>query len=304
MAQANVKMPIFSQEETSYELKVPYLKKLFRFLLPYKKWLFLTIIFMFIATVADLVSPYLLKKAVDDFIPKKDFKGILAIGVLLVLTLFINKECSKNKIKLANRTGQMVLFDIRKALFDHVQSLSFSYFDRNSTGRIIVRIVNDVNTLNNLFTNGIVNVITDMSSLVLATVIMFSIHPKLAAVTFTVVPLFLAILFATRNAIKKNWRKVRRKIANLNAYIHENISGIRVIQAFVRQKVNKAIFKEVIDDVFVSWMKAIKINNLFGPFVEICSMIGTLIIYWYGVKLLKINGVTVGTLIDVCELLR
>ncbi|ABP68149.1 ABC transporter related protein [Caldicellulosiruptor saccharolyticus DSM 8903] len=297
MAQANVKMPIFSQEETSYELKVPYLKKLFRFLLPYKKWLFLTIIFMFIATVADLVSPYLLKKAVDDFIPKKDFKGILAIGVLLVLTLFINKECSKNKIKLANRTGQMVLFDIRKALFDHVQSLSFSYFDRNSTGRIIVRIVNDVNTLNNLFTNGIVNVITDMSSLVLATVIMFSIHPKLAAVTFTVVPLFLAILFATRNAIKKNWRKVRRKIANLNAYIHENISGIRVIQAFVRQKVNKAIFKEVIDDVFVSWMKAIKINNLFGPFVEICSMIGTLIIYWYGVKLLKINGVTVGTLI-------
>ncbi|WP_271629034.1 ABC transporter ATP-binding protein [Caldicellulosiruptor sp. DIB 104C] len=297
MAQASVKMPIFSQEETSYELKVPYLKKLFRFLLPYKKWLFITIIFMFIATVADLVSPYLLKKAVDDFIPKKDFKGILAIGVLLVLTLFINKECSKNKIKLANRTGQMVLFDIRKALFDHVQSLSFSYFDRNSTGRIIVRIVNDVNTLNNLFTNGIVNVITDMSSLVLATVIMFSIHPKLAAVTFTVVPLFLAILFATRNAIKKNWRKVRRKIANLNAYIHENISGIRVIQAFVRQKVNKAIFKDVIDDVFTSWMKAIKINNLFGPFVEICSMVGTLIIYWYGVKLLKINGVTVGTLI-------
>lgn len=297
MAQGSSKNPVFSQEETYYELKVPYLKRLFKFLLPYKKWLFLTVIFMFIATIADLVSPYLLKKAVDDFIPEKNFKGILIIGALLVLTLFINKECSKNKIKLANRTGQMVLFDIRKALFNHVQNLSFSYFDRNSTGRIIVRIVNDVNTLNNLFTNGIVNVVTDMSSLILAMIIMFSIHPKLAAVTFAVVPLFLAMIFTTRNAIKENWRRVRRKIANLNAYIHENISGIRVIQAFVRQKTNKAIFKQVIDDVFISWMRAVKVNSLFGPFVEICSMMGTLIIYWYGVKLLRINGVTVGTLI-------
>lgn len=252
---------------------------------------------MFVATVAELVSPYLLKQAVDYYIPKKDFKGILIIGVLLILMLFINKECSKNKIRLANRTGQMVLFDIRKALFDHVQSLSFSFFEKNSTGRIIVRIVNDVNTLNNLFTNGIVNVITDMSSLVLAAIIMFSINPKLAIVTFAALPIFLVVLFTTRNAIKRNWRTVRRKIANLNAYIHENICGIRVIQAYVRQKVNRAIFKDVIDDVFLSWMKAVRINGIFSPAVEVCSMIGTLIIYFYGVKLLKINGVTVGTLI-------
>ncbi|WPX08890.1 ABC transporter ATP-binding protein [Anaerocellum danielii] len=297
MADPAAKKPIFSQEETNYELKIPYLKRLFKFLLPYKKWLFLTLVFMFAATVADLVSPYLLKLAVDHYIPKKDFKGILVIGTLLILMLFMNKECSKNKIRLANRTGQMVLFDIRKALFDHVQSLSFSFFDKNSTGRIIVRIVNDVNTLNNLFTNGIVNVITDMSSLVLAAIIMFSINPRLATVTFAVVPIFLVVLFTTRNAIKKNWRAVRRKIANLNAYIHENISGIRVIQAYVRQKVNRAIFKDVIDDVFLSWMKAVRINGIFSPAVEVCSMIGTLIIYFYGVKLLKINGVTVGTLI-------
>lgn len=297
MADPAAKKLMFSQEETNYELKIPYLKRLFKFLLPYKKWLFLTLVFMFAATVADLVSPYLLKQAVDNYIPKKDFKGILIIGALLILMLFINKECSKNKIRLANRTGQMVLFDIRKALFDHVQSLSFSFFDKNSTGRIIVRIVNDVNTLNNLFTNGIVNVITDMSSLVLAAIIMFSINPKLAMVTFAVVPIFLIVLFTTRNAIKRNWRAVRRKIANLNAYIHENISGIRVIQAYVRQKVNRAIFKDVIDDVFLSWMKAVRINGVFSPAVEVCSMIGTLIIYFYGVKLLKINGVTVGTLI-------
>ncbi|ADQ44956.1 ABC transporter related protein [Caldicellulosiruptor kronotskyensis 2002] len=297
MADPVAKKQIFSQEETNYELKIPYLKRLFKFLLPYKKWLVLTLIFMFAATVADLVSPYLLKQAVDHYIPKKDFNGILIIGALLILMLFVNKECSKNKIRLANRTGQMVLFDIRKALFDHVQSLSFSFFDKNSTGRIIVRIVNDVNTLNNLFTNGIVNVITDMSSLVLAAIIMFSINPKLAMVTFAALPIFLVVLFTTRNAIKRNWRAVRRKIANLNAYIHENISGIRVIQAYVRQKVNRAIFKDVIDDVFLSWMKAVRINGIFSPAVEVCSMIGTLIIYFYGVKLLKINGVTVGTLI-------
>lgn len=290
------KQSIF-EEQVNYELNIPYLKKLFKFLLPYKKWLILTLLFMFVATLADLASPYLLKKAVDDFIPKKDFKGILIIGGLLILTLLISKETSKNKIRLANRTGQMVLFDIRKAIFDHIQGLSFSFFDRTSTGRIIVRVVNDVNTLNNLFTNGIVNVITDMSTLIIATVIMFYINPRLASVTFTVVPLFLIVLLITRNSIKKNWRAVRRKISNLNSYIHENISGIKVIQAFVRQKVNKRIFKDVIDDVFLSWMRAIKINNLFGPAVDIASMAGTLLIYWYGVRLLKIGDVTVGTLI-------
>jgi len=297
MSDSGARRPIFSQEETTYELKIPHLKRLFKFLIPYKKWLLLTLVFMFVATVADLISPYLLKQAVDIYIPKKNFKGILIIGFLMILMLFINKECSKNKIQLANRTGQMVLFDIRKALFDHIQNLSFSFFDRNSTGRITVRIVNDVNTLNNLFTNGIVNVVTDMSTLIIATVIMFSINFKLALVTFSVIPVFLAVLFATRNAIKRNWRQVRRKISNLNAYIHENISGIRVIQAYVRQKVNRSIFKEVIDDVFLSWMKAVKVNGIFAPAVEVCSMIGTLIIYFYGVKLLKINGVTVGTLI-------
>lgn len=287
----------YIQEEVTYELKIPYLKKLFKFLLPYKKWLLLTLFFMFIATLSDLATPYMLKKAIDDFIPKKNFSGILIIGGLLIIALYINKETNKYKIRLANRTGQMVLFDIRKCLFNHVQDLSFSFFDKTSTGRIIVRIVNDVNTLNNLFTNGIVNVITDMSTLIIATIIMFSIHPKLASITFTVVPIFLVVLLLTRNTIKKNWRQVRRKISNLNAYIHENISGIRVIQAYVRQKVNKKIFTDVINDVFSSWMKAIRINNVFTPAVDISSMIGSLLIYWYGVKLLKVNGVTVGTLI-------
>lgn len=296
MPNSNDKRPIF-QEETIYELKVRYIKKLFKFLLPYKKWLILTLIFMFVATFSDLASPYLLKKAIDEFIPKKNFTGILFIGGVLILALFINKESSKNKIRIANRTGQMVLFDIRKAIFDHVQNLSFSFFDRTSTGSIIVRIVNDVNTLNNLFTNGIVNVITDISTLIIATVIMFSINPKLSGVTFMAVPLFLTALFLTRNSIKRNWRAVRRKISNLNSYIHENITGMRVIQAFVRQKQNKRIFREVIDDVFKSWMRAIRINNLFGPFVDIFSMLGTLLIFWYGVKLLKMQDVTVGTLI-------
>ncbi|BCS80064.1 ABC transporter transmembrane domain-containing protein [Anaerocellum diazotrophicum] len=203
MADPVARKPMFSQEETNYELKIPYLKRLFKFLLPYKKWLVLTLIFMFVATVADLVSPYLLKQAVDYYIPKKDFKGILLIGALLILMLFVNKECSKNKIRLANRTGQMVLFDIRKDLFNHVQGLSFSFFDRNSTGKIIVRIVNDVNTLNNLFTNGIVNVITDMSSLVLAAIIMFYINPRLAIVTFAALPIFFSSSFYNQKCNKK-----------------------------------------------------------------------------------------------------
>lgn len=110
MADPVAKKQIFSQEETNYELKIPYLKRLFKFLLPYKKWLVLTLIFMFAATVADLVSPYLLKQAVDHYIPKKDFNGILIIGALLILMLFVNKECYKKQDKACkqNRTDGFV----------------------------------------------------------------------------------------------------------------------------------------------------------------------------------------------------
>ncbi len=286
-----------TDEAITAELNTNQVKRLAQYLKPYKGKVLTTIFLMFCATCIDLLGPYLLQRAIDVNIPNADFAGLSIIAFIYLITLIINYLCRRRKIENAHRIGQGVLFDIRMDLFNHVQFLSLRYFDNTSAGKIIVRIVNDINRLNNLFSRGIINIVTELSVLVVAAIYMFVLHPRLAMATFTTVPIFLIILFLIRHTIKRLWRQVRRKLSNLNAYIHENICGMKVIQAYVRQELNRRTFHEVLDDVLSSWMKAIKINSAFGPGVEFISILGTVLIYWYGARLLQIEGVTIGVLI-------
>lgn len=285
-------------------LNVSQLKRLLKYLRPYRKQLLLTILTMFTATIIDNIGPYLFQVSVDDFIPNKKLSNLIIFSLLYGVGIMISYICTRIKIKLANRTGQYVLFDLRKDLFNHVQNLSLKFFDNNSSGKVMVRIVNDVDTLSNLFTNGFVNVITEISVLIVIAAAMFIIHPRLALVTLASTPLFMTLLFLTRNEIRLRWRNMRKKISNLNAYLHENIVGMKVIQAYVRQKENNRIFQSVITDVFDSWMNAVRLNALFSPAVHLVSTIGTIIVFSYGAKLLAIEGVTVGVLISFSVYLR
>jgi len=289
--------PAEKYQEDCGALNINHIRRLAQYLRPYKKQIAITVVLMFVATVTGLIGPYFLQLAIDVYIPQKNVAGVVWISILFMVMTCLNYICNRYKISFANRTGQQVLFDIRRDLFQHVQSLSFGFFDTHSTGKIIVRIVNDVNTLNNLFTNGIINVITDFSMLVVAAILMFVIHPRLALLTFVTIPFFMVFVFTIRNLNKKRWRLVRIKISNLNAYLHECISGMRVIQAYVRQQENRKIFHDVLDDVFNSWIRATYLNGTVGPVVNMVSIMGTILIYWYGAYLLNKGDVTVGVLI-------
>jgi len=289
--------PAEKYQEDCGALNINHIRRSAQYLRPYKKQIAITVVLMFVATVTGLIGPYFLQLAIDVYIPQKNVAGVVWISILFMVMTCLNYICNRYKISFANRTGQQVLFDIRRDLFQHVQSLSFGFFDTHSTGKIIVRIVNDVNTLNNLFTNGIINVITDFSMLVVAAILMFVIHPRLALLTFVTIPFFMVFVFTIRNLNKKRWRLVRIKISNLNAYLHECISGMRVIQAYVRQQENRKIFHDVLDDVFNSWIRATYLNGTVGPVVNMVSIMGTILIYWYGAHLLNKGDVTVGVLI-------
>ena len=289
--------PAEKYQEDCGALNINHIRRLAQYLRPYKKQIAITVVLMFVATVTGLIGPYFLQLAIDVYIPQKNVAGVVWISILFMVMTCLNYICNRYKISFANRTGQQVLFDIRRDLFQHVQSLSFGFFDTHSTGKIIVRIVNDVNTLNNLFTNGIINVITDFSMLVVAAILMFVIHPRLALLTFVTIPFFMVFVFTIRNLNKKRWRLVRIKISNLSAYLHECISGMRVIQAYVRQQENRKIFHDVLDDVFNSWIRATYLNGTVGPVVNMVSIMGTILIYWYGAHLLNKGDVTVGVLI-------
>lgn len=293
-----------NDEAVTADLNTNQIQRLAQYLSPYRRQIGITVVFMFVATMTELLGPYLLQIAIDVYLPNKDTAGLLTISLGYLVFIIIGYFCNRQKIYLANRTGQSALLDIRRDLFDHVQGLSFGYFARTSPGRIIVRIVNDINTLNRLFTNGIINVITELSMLVVAAFMMFLIHAELAFVTFLTVPPFMVALFLVRNTIKARWRNVRRKISNLNAYIHENIVGMRVIQAYVRQRVNDRVFHEILDDTLSSWIHAVKLNSAFGPGIELVSIIGTIVIFWYGSRLLQIDGISVGVVIAFTVYLR
>ncbi len=280
------------------------IKRLLHYLKPYRKQVMITIALMFTATLTELIGPLLLQRSVDVYIPTENMRGLLGISLAYLGALGFSYFCTRAKIRLAHRTGQNALLDLRKALFNHVQSLSFNFFGNIPAGKLIVRIVNDIDTLNNLFTNGIVNVFTELSMLFAAAVMMFVIHPRLAMVTLSTVPIFMALLFITRSAIKREWRFVRKKLSNLNAYIHESIAGMKVVQAYVRQRENDRIFHTVLDDVFNSWMRAIRINSAYGPAVELISVLGTVIIFWYGARLLAIDDISVGVVIAFTVYLR
>lgn len=274
-----------------------YIKRLLKYLMRYKKNVFFVILCMFISSGCAMLSPFLFQQIIDTYIPAKNIKGVIFISILLLVSVIMAFVFNRIKIKLAGRTGQMAIRDIREDLFNHVEELSFKYYDNTSAGRIIVRIVNDVNQLSNLFTNSLINVITEFTMLILAVIIMFSLNYKLSILTFAIIPAFMVVVFLIRNKVIATWREVSIKVASLNAYIHESISGIQVIQAYVRQRTNRVIFKNVIKDAFDSWIKAIKVNGIFGPAVYIISIIGTVSIYWFGSKMLQLETITIGVMV-------
>jgi ATP-binding cassette subfamily B protein len=178
-----------SEEAVVKDLDVGQLKRLLQYLKPYRKQLWLTIALMFGATIIDSFSPYIVQISIDDYIPNRRISMLVAVTLLYGAAVVFSYIFTRLKIKYANRTGQNVLFDLRRDLFNHVQNLSLNFFDNNSAGRIMVRIVNDVNTLNHLFTNGFVNVISEISVLIVIAIAMFVIHPKLALVTLASAPM-------------------------------------------------------------------------------------------------------------------
>ncbi|MBN2558685.1 MAG: ABC transporter ATP-binding protein [Clostridia bacterium] len=274
-----------------------YIKRLLKYLMKYKKNVILTILCMFISSGCAMLSPFLLQQIIDIYIPDKNIRGLLFISFLLLASVIMAFVFNRIKMKLAGKTGQMAIRDIREDLFNHVEELSFKYYDKTSAGRIIVRIVNDVNQLSNLFTNSLINVITEFTMLILAVVIMFSLNYKLSMLTFAIIPAFMVVIFLIRNKIIATWREVSIKVASLNAYIHESILGMQVVQAYVRQRTNRAIFMNVIKDAYDSWIRAIKVNGVFGPAVYVISVVGTISIYWFGSRMLQLETITIGVLV-------
>ncbi len=277
-------------------------KRLAAYMKPYAKQLLPVVsVMVLLGSVSKLAVPLLISYTIDHIIDRTTGNGkvsYLSIVVLVMLALYVMQLIANRfRIRLTNVIGQRVIFDLRSDLFKHIQQLSFRFFDQRPAGSVLVRITNDVNSLQDLFTNGAVNVAIDSIQLLGIIVILFVLNYKLALAVMVTVPLMFLISTKLRQKIRRAWQDVRMKQSRINAHLNESIQGIRVTQAYTQEKQNIQYFNHMNTVNKKSWDFASMLNQTFTPIIDTTSGIGYCILFWYGTHLLSAGELSIGVLV-------
>ncbi len=274
------------------------LKRLGRYVVPYMGQMIAAIALMLSASYLVMLIPQFFMKVIDEFIPARDMNSIYLYGAYTILIACYSAIALRIKITLTNRIGQNIIHSLRYDIFKHLQELPFSYYDDKPHGKIQVRVVNYVNSLSDLLSNGIINTITDLCNLIFIIIFMLTINVKLTLICLCGLPILAVVVVFIKRRQRKAWQIQSNKQSNLNAYIAESINGIRVTQSFVREDINTDIFNRLSNNYRKAWMRAVKFNFSMGPCVDIISSCTTACVYVLGISWMADlqSGITVGVL--------
>lgn len=275
------------------------LKRLFTYVRPYKGQLALALFLMLSSSALTMLFPTFIMKIMDEYIPAGNIHAIVQITIITVVIILYSCICIRWKIRITSRIGQEIVHQLRSDIFCHLQELPFSYYDERPHGKIQVRVVNYVNSLSDLLSNGIINTITDMCNLIFILIFMLTLHVRLTLICLCGLPILAAVIIAVKKKQRSAWQIQSNKQSNLTAYIAESINGIRVTQSFVRENENTSIFNRLSGNYRDAWMRAVKYNFLMWPCIDSISTVTTAIIYVVGISWIsgELYGVTVGVLI-------
>lgn len=287
-------------EVVEQKFDIKQLKRLVDYIRPYKGKMLFVLVLMLSSSGLGMFLPKFLQIEMDKYIPDKDIKSIVMLTALAGIIVLYSVISTRIKIDVTTKVGQDIIHTIREDIFKHLQELPFSYYDERPHGKIQVRVVNYVNNLSDLLSNGIMNTITDLCNLIFILIFMFAMSPKLTLICLCGLPVLVIYVVFLKRRQSHAWQVQSNKQSNLNAYIAESINGIRVTQAFVREEKNMDIFNDLSMSYRNAWLKAVYYNFAMGPMVDLISTITTSFIYVVGVSCI-INGgqsgVTVGVLI-------
>ena len=270
--------------------------RLAQYIKPYLKQIYVILAVIILANVAGMLGPYFTKITIDTIIPQKNLGQLALVGLLYTASLFFIGWCLRYRIYHITELGQDVLKDMRLDIFQHLQKLSFSYFDSRPHGKILIRVVNYINTLSDLLSNGLVNLISDVFNVIITLIFMFAINARLTWYSLALIPLLVVMVLIIQSKQRKAYQILSNKQSNLNAYIHESIAGIKVTQSFAREQENFRIFNETNEDNRRTWMHAVRIQFLLWPGVQNISVITMSLIYFVGIRQIGVE-VSTGTLI-------
>lgn len=293
-------MPINSykdDEKVSVAAKSSTLLRLYRYLLTYRGKIVIVLIIMAITVTISLINPLILEEAIDNYIANNDVPGLLKLGAfgLIINTIFVIMV--KLRMYIMSKISNQVLLTIRQELYTHIQKLSFQFFDSRPTGKVLARIIGDVNSLKDVLSNSVTTLIPDFITICFVVIIMVIKNYKLALAALISLPIMMFGMWFIQTHSHLRWQTHRKKSSNLNAFVHEDLSGIRIIQSFTAEQETSATFDVLLSEHEDSFVEAVKLNDALGPIIDLCWGIGTVSMYYVGVKLLGHETVSVGTLI-------
>ena len=281
--------------ETPFDFR--HLKRALVYVKKYRKKMILALSLSAVSVIIGLFSPVITQYALDNSIPNKDIPQLILMAVLLTITILVSVIFATIRSRIMTAVGQDIIFDIRTDLFEHLQRLSFEYYDSRPHGKILVRVINYVNSVSDILSNGIINFVLEIFNLVFIVIFMFIMHWQMALVIMTGVPLLALIIGLIKKRQRKAWQEVNNKSSNLNAYLHEGLVGAKVTQLFVREEENAEIYQGLSEAYREKWMKAVTYNNLLWPSVDTISAVISAAIYFCGLLVIGPANISLGTIV-------
>ena len=293
-------MPInsFKEDEQSVETgKMKTLLRLFSYLLTYKKEIIIVLFIMGFCVGVSLLNPLIIEAAIDNYIGVGNFRGLIrliAFALILNVTMVM---LIKLRMHIMNRVCNSILVTIRQELYTHIQTRDFHFFDSRPTGKILSRIIGDINSLKDVLGNCVTTLIPDFVTICAVVVIMVVKNPVLTLAALCSTPLLAGGMWFIQIYSHKRWQIFRKKSSNLNAFLHEDLSGMRVIQSFTAETETNHTFKRLVEEHRIAFNNAVRLNDAFGSIIDLCWGIGSVALYYTGIVILGVEKVSVGTLL-------
>jgi ATP-binding cassette subfamily B protein len=273
------------------------MRRLLAYLRPYGGQVALALLVVVLDVVVQLAGPYLTKEAIDHGIRAGDLGTLDRVAVLYLAVLLIGFGLGYLETQIMQRVGQHIMYDLRLKLFQHLQQLPLRYFDRNPVGRVMTRLTNDVDVLNELFTSGVIAIFGDLFTLAGILIAMSQLNAELMGVAFSVLPLIFLVTLTFRTQVRKVFRDVRAQLSRMNAFLNENLTGMGTVQVLNREGRNFEEFRSINARHRDANLRAVRYHAVFFPAIDLVGALAVSLIVWYGGRQVMWQGITLGTLV-------
>ena len=293
-------MPInaVKDDEQTIEVKKSVtIMRMLSYMLVYKKKILIVFLIMAYIVGVSLVNPLIMEAAIDNYIRPGDFRGLINLAVIAVIINIVMVICVRIRMYMMADICNNILVTIRQELYTHIQTLDFHFFDSRPTGKVLSRIIGDINSLKDVLSHFVTLLIPEFITITAVIIIMFVKNPALAAAALCTIPFMAAGIFLIQYFSHKRWQVFRKKSSNLNAFVHESLSGVRIIQSFTAEDETRTDFDELITEHRQAFVRAVRLNDFFFSIVDICWAGGLITMYFIGISIIGTDTISLGTFV-------